>query len=176
MQPAQASTVPGLEQLERMPEIINAIVAGASDEALRWKPSPTRWSVLEVLGHLAHVEVHGFRGRTERILAEENPLLENYDPDALIAAGAYDQPDVATALASYRRERARSVELLRSIRPEQLSRSAVHGVLGPVTLRNLLHEWPYHDVGHMRQVAELVRTARFYPHIGGWQQFYDPKP
>jgi hypothetical protein len=176
MQPAKASLVPGLEQLEGMPDMITTVIAGASDDEVRWKPAPTRWSIVEVLGHLAHVEVHGFRGRTERILAEDNPLLENYDPDALVEAGAYRQPDLATALEEYRRERARSIELLRTIQPEHLTRPAVHGVLGPVTLGNLLNEWPFHDIGHMRQIAELIRTVRFYPHVGGWRQFYNPNP
>ena len=176
MHPVQASHVPGIRQLEQMPQIVGAIVAGATDREVRWKPSATRWSVLEVLGHLTHVEVYGFRARVERILAEDGPLLANYDPDALIATGAYDQPDIATALAAYERERARSIELLKTIRSEQLLRGAVHGVLGPVTLGNLLNEWPFHDLGHMRQIAELIRTVRFYPHVGGWQQFYNPNP
>src|SRR5688572_32630916 len=176
MQPATINFIPGLEQLERMPDMIATVIGGATDNEVRWKPAPTRWSILEVLGHLAHVEAHGFRGRVQRILAEDNPLLENYDPDALVAAGAYQHPDIATALGVYRRERERSIELLRTIRPEQLARSAVHGVLGTVTLGNLLNEWPFHDLGHLRQIAELVRTARFYPNVGAWRQFYNPNP
>jgi hypothetical protein len=176
MHPARASAVPGLQQLEQMPDIVALLIDGATDEEVRWKPSPTRWSVLEVLGHVAHVEVHGFRRRAERIITEENPLLENYDPDALMATGAYEQRDGAAALAAYKQERARSVEFLRSVQPEHLRRTGVHGVLGAVTLGNLLNEWPYHDIGHMRQIAELMRTMRFFPHIGGWQQFYQPNP
>src|SRR5215213_9110919 len=163
MQPAKASFIPGLEQLERMPDMIATVIAGATDHEVRWKPAPTRWSVLEVLGHLAHVEAHGFRGRAQRILAEDNPLLENYDPDALVAAGAYKHADIASALEVYRRERERSIELLRTVRAQDLPRPAVHGVLGTVTLGNLLNEWPFHDMGHLRQITELMRTVRFYP-------------
>ena len=96
--------------------------------------------------------------------------------DALVAAGAYTQPDVATALAVYRRERAVSIELLRKVRAEDLPRPAVHGVLGAVTLDNLLNEWTYHDMGHLRQITELMRTVRFYPNVGAWRQFYNPNP
>jgi hypothetical protein len=176
MQAAKASLVPGLEQLERMPDMIATVIAGATDDEVRWKPAPARWSILEVLGHLAHVEAHGFRGRAQRILAEDNPLLENYDPDALVATGAYQQPNVVTALELYRRERERSVELLRTVQPEDLARPAVHGVLGAITLGNLLNEWPFHDLGHLRQITELTRTVRFYPHLGAWRQFYKLNP
>jgi hypothetical protein len=176
MHPAKASVIPGLQQLERMPDMITTVIAGATDEELCWKPAPMRWSVLEVLGHLAHVETHGFRRRAQRILAEDNPLLENYDPDALVAAGAYKHADIASALEVYSRERAHSIELLRTIRAEDLARPAVHGVLGAVTLGNLLNEWPFHDMGHLRQITELMRTVRFYPNVGAWRQFYNPNP
>jgi hypothetical protein len=176
MQPGLKSHPPGICQLEAMPGIFRALLGDATDQDASWKPSPVRWCILEVLGHLSHVEVHGFRARARLILDQDNPVLENYDPDAHLAAGAYFQPSLASALETYERERTRSVELLRSITAEAVSRPAIHDALGPITLRDLLNEWPFHDIGHLRQICELLRAVRFYPHIGVWQQFYTLKP
>jgi hypothetical protein len=176
----QASTMkamtPGYNLLESMPDTIAAVVAGLLREQAHWKPAPDRWSVVDVLGHMAHVEVHGFRQRVERILAEENPRLENYDPDEQRAAGRYAQADLETALQAFTEARGKSLALLRTIPSDAYERGAIHASLGPVTLGNLLHEWPFHDLGHLRQIAELVRAVRFYPHMGAWQSFYTLQP
>jgi hypothetical protein len=103
-------------------------------------------------------------------------VLESYDPDVYAAAGAYDRPRLETALEEFARERVLSLSLLRTIAPEEMARTGVHSALGPVTLGNLLHEWPFHDFGHLRQISELVRALKFYPHMGAWQKFYTIAP
>jgi hypothetical protein len=52
--------LPGLAVLEQTPIIIEKIVWVAGDEQLYWKPAADRWSVSEVLAHLAEVEVIAF--------------------------------------------------------------------------------------------------------------------
>jgi hypothetical protein len=169
-------SVPGFQQLAAMPDVLRGLLAHVSDEVTGWKPAPNRWSVQEVLGHLAHVEVHGFRQRVERMLAEDNPSLENYDPDAFLAQGAYHFGACGEALQLFGLERVRSLDLLRSLAPEALARTGVHAALGPVTIGNLVHEWPFHDLGHLRQIAEILRARLFYPHMGAWQKFYTVAP
>ena len=167
---------PGYEQLAAMPGLLRSVTAGMSNEEARWKVDPGRWSTLEVLEHLVHVEAHGFRGRAARILAEDEPLLPNYDPDALMRAGSCTQPDLATALDEFERARTLSLHLLQQLQPGQFARAATHSTLGRVTLGDLLHEWPFHDLGHLRQIAEIVRAVRFHPHMGPWRQFYTVRP
>ena len=51
-----------------------------------------------------------------------------------------------------------------------------HTVLGQFTLENLLNEWALHDLGHVRQLAELVRAQLYYPEIGPFRVEYTLKP
>jgi len=70
MSPSRAEyALPGLAVLEQSPIIIEKIVHLASDEQMHWKPAADRWSIGEVLGHLAEVEVMGFRERVEKMRA-----------------------------------------------------------------------------------------------------------
>ena len=46
-----------LEAAEKNPELVSAAVAGLDEAALRYRPSPDKWSILEVLAHLADVEI-----------------------------------------------------------------------------------------------------------------------
>lgn len=164
-----------LRQLRSTPGVLRSLCTVSEEEAA-WKPSPQRWSVLEVLGHLAHVEALGFRGRLERMLSEDNPALPAYDPGAFAASGAYGGRALAGALDAFEQERGQSLRLLEALPDGAVRRTGVHAELGPVTVNHLLHEWPLHDLGHIRQIAELVRAVKYYPHIGPWQRAYTMNP
>src|SRR5579864_2990726 len=70
-----------LEAAEKSPKEIAAAVSGLSDKILRYKPSPEKWCVLEILGHLADVEIiYGYRLR--QMLADTKPVIAPIDQDA----------------------------------------------------------------------------------------------
>jgi len=46
-----------LDAAEKSPKEIAAAVSGLAEQILRYKPSPDKWCVLEILGHLADVEI-----------------------------------------------------------------------------------------------------------------------
>jgi len=81
--------LPGLAVLEQTPIIIEKIIWSANEDQLHWKPALDRWSISEVLAHLADVEVVGFRERVQKMLDEKNPTLHNYDQNAAYKAGKY---------------------------------------------------------------------------------------
>jgi hypothetical protein len=45
-----------------------------------------------------------------------------------------------------------------------------------ITLSQMLNEWASHDLGHLRQIAELYRAHAFHPHAGPFQRYSNPKP
>lgn len=165
-----------IEQLATTPDIFRALLDGVSDKQAYWKPTPDRFSIAELLEHLSHVEGHYFRLNADRILAGENPEAEPYDQDAYYAAGAYSGRDAEESLAHWEEQREDNVELLRGLDPEQVSRTALHPEVGRFTLANLVNEWALHDLGHIRQLAELVRAQLYYPEIGPFQAQYTVRP
>jgi len=78
--------------LRQLPDLIDETIDGLSDEALRRRPSPDEWSILEVCCHLR--DAAEFEGeRVRRLAEEENPTLVPYDQEALaIAVGARGHP------------------------------------------------------------------------------------
>src|SRR6266852_5444646 len=51
-----------LDAAEKSPKEIAAAVSGLPEKVLHYKPSPEKWCVLEVLGHLADAEIiYGYR-------------------------------------------------------------------------------------------------------------------
>jgi DinB superfamily len=70
-----------LDAVEKSPKEIAAAVSGLPDKVLRYKPSADKWCVLEILGHLADIEiVYGYRVR--QMLADTKPVIAPVYVDA----------------------------------------------------------------------------------------------
>lgn len=165
-----------LDHLAATPDIHRALLTGISPEQAYWKPTPDRFSIAELMEHLSHVEGHCFRMRFDEILAADDPVVEPYDQNAFYAQGAYSNRDAEESMAHWEEQREDNLEFLRALDPKVLSRTARHSVLGAFTLENLLNEWALHDLGHIRQMTELVRAQLYYPGIGVFQAEYILKP
>lgn len=174
--PLNPDSLPGLGVLEQTPIILERLVALASDEQLAWKPAPQRWSISEVLAHLADVEVPGFRERIEKMARERLPRLAYYDQEAKAAAGEYSRGSAREHLKHFCHERDRSVSWLRYQPATLAAAEGEHERCGRITVAHLMNEWAFHDLGHIRQIAELLRARAFYPHMGPFQSSYQIHP
>ena len=176
MQPAAMPEIqPAISMLEKTPAVYETLLRDLPLDLLQWKPTPDRWSISEVLAHLADIEqVYGDRVR--RIMAENSPALAKYDQVASAASGEYSRGLPAEHLAHFTEMRREIVALLKSLSSSAGIRSAIHSELGAITLAELLNEWAGHDLGHLRQIAELYRARAFYPYAGPFQKYSHPKP
>lgn len=176
MQPAQATdSLPAVHLLEQTPIILEKLLQSAPADVLQWKPVADRWSISEVLAHLADIE-QMFSERARRMTAERTPQFTAYDQEAAYAAGKYSGGTAREHLRKFCHERDRSVSLLRYLPAEAGTRTGQHNVLGTITLGEMLNEWASHDLGHIRQIAELYRARAFYPNSGPFQRYSNPKP
>jgi hypothetical protein len=161
--------------LEKTPLLLETLLRDVPLGPCEWKPAPDRWSIAEVLAHLADLEqVYGERGG--RMLAEDTPALQRYDQASAPAAGDYSRGTAAQRLARFAAARHGTVALLKSVPALAGERGARHSELGAITLSQMLHEWASHDLGHLRQIAELYRAHAFHPHSGPFQEYSNPKP
>lgn len=165
-----------VEKVEATPSILRALLAGITPEQAQWKPAQDRFSIAEVLEHLSHVEAHCFRARVEKMTREPEPDLEPYDQEAYAAAGQYSGRDAEDSFDHFEEQREDNVEFLRTLTVGQLQRSGRHPVLGAITVEQMLNEWAFHDLGHVRQIAELVRAIQYYPGLGPFQGQYKVNP
>lgn len=169
-------TLPGLAVLEQTPIIIEKIIWAASDEQMNWKPAMDRWSISEVLAHMSEVESVGFRERIQKMLDKDDPPLEAYDQNAAYAAGKYTGNKPRENLKKFCHERDRSLSWLRYVPVGMVARTGQHPELGSINIGHLMNEWAFHDLGHIRQIAELYRSRAFHPSIGPFQRYYTIKP
>ena len=166
--------LPCLDLLEATPAILRGLMSEVSEEDARWKPAEDRFSIAEVLSHLSHSEWHCYRPRLDRLLSEEMPDFE--PDDAQMHLEVYKNADPEEAFAHFEDQREMNVELLRGLPAEAGHRKALHRAAGEITLSQMLHEWALHDLGHIRQIAELVRARRYLAGAGPLGEEYKLKP
>jgi hypothetical protein len=156
--------------LESTCALLEAEVRALTEEDARWHPAPGEWCVNEVLGHLIESEKRGFFGRITRTLERDRPFEEPWDQIAVARERKDCERMVMSLFMEWMGQRHRSLELVRSLRPDQLDRTCVHGKVGELRVRDLLHEWVHHDRNHTKQLLANVQ-ARVWPHMGNSQKF-----
>lgn len=166
--------LPCVEMLEATPDILRGLMCELSEDDAAWKPAPDRFSVAEVLAHLSHAEGHCYRARVDRFLDEEMPAFEA--DDAQMHLHLYRGADAEDSFDHFEAQRETNVEFLRDLPAEAGERRAMHSASGEVTLSQMLHEWVLHDLGHIRQVAELVRARRYLAGAGPLGADYKLRP
>jgi DinB superfamily len=166
--------LPCLDLLEATPTILRGLMAELDEDDVRWKPAPDRFSVGEVLAHLCHSEGYCYRARLDRFLSETNPEFES--DDAQFHLELYAQADPEDSFDHFEEQRETNIEFLRELTAEDGARTAIHKKVGTITLSQMLHEWTLHDLGHIRQVAELVRARKYLAGAGPLGSFYNLKP
>lgn len=175
MSPRATSALPGIALMEQTPIIIEKILLDVPDSTLSWKPAKDRWSINEVLLHLADLDEF-FLERTRRIAQEDNPALPGYDQNAVYATGKYSTSAGREPLKKFCHERDRALSFLRYVPEGALMRFGQHNEIGRITISDQLHEWAFHDLGHIKQISELYRASHFYPKMGAFKSYYTVKP
>lgn len=172
LSPASSLLQPPVALLEKTPAILETLLRDVPADVLDWKPAPDRWSITEVLAHLLMIEqLYGDRAR--RIVVDNNPTLAKYaEPNEAHlgrkSSNQYLQEFVLLRRANY--------FFWHGIPSSAATRTGVHPEMGAITLLQLLNELANHDLGHLRQIAELYRANAFYPHAGPFQRYSNPKP
>jgi hypothetical protein len=161
--------------LEKTPVLFETMLRDLPPDLLQWKPAPDRWSISEVLAHLTDIE-KVYSERVGRILAEDSPALQKYEQPGPSDGRAYSRGLAAGHLAHFVAARRASIDVLKRAPGSARSLTGKHSELGVITLAEMLNEWASHDLGHLRQIAELYRAHAFHPHCGPFQKYSNPKP
>ena len=121
-----------------------------------WKPAPDEWSIVEVVNHLVEEETDDFRMRLRFLLEDPAKEWPDIDPQRSVEERHFNSRDLQESLHRFARERARSVEWLRTL-PLQINWQAAHTHPKAGTLRagDLLCSWLAHDLIHVRQINTL---------------------
>lgn len=127
---------------------------GASEKEMDAKPSPGRWSMREIIHHLADSEMTAAI-RVRRLIAEDRPVIHPYDQDEYARRLHYDRP-VAASLAAFLTARLSTGDLLDRLNDEEWTREGTHPEHGPYSVE----KWLVIYAEHAHKHADQIRSAR----------------
>jgi uncharacterized damage-inducible protein DinB len=148
-----------LDAAEKSPREIAAAVSGLSDKVLRFKPAANKWCVLEILAHLADVEiVYGYRLR--QIMADNKPVIAPIQVDDWANHLGYMDSAPAELIAFYGIARHHNLRVLRRATPADYEKSAYHPEMQKeFTLAEIVQRMGGHGTNHLQQIERLKKTA-----------------
>jgi uncharacterized damage-inducible protein DinB len=140
--------------LRQSPQDLRDAVAALSADDLRTAEAAGKWSINEVLQHLADSDlVFGWRIRL--ILSQDRPVISGYDQDRWAARMRYADGDPAEALERFSVLRRSNVGLLQQASEDDLRRVGLHTERGEESLARVISLYAGHDLLHLRQVNRI---------------------
>ena len=96
---------------------------------------------------------------------------EPFDQEKRASEKRYDRHDPWQLAGSFAPAKTRNVRWLRTLKPSDLKRQGSHEKVGRITAGEMIHEWAFHDLGHLKQILEIKRYA-LCPDMGNMRKFY----
>jgi uncharacterized damage-inducible protein DinB len=130
-------------------------IRGLSPKQLRWNPEAGKWSIAEILAHLADTEIVA-SWRMRSVLGANGTTIQPFDQNAWAAAFQYNHRDAKRSLELFRTLRENNLAMLKEIRPESWDNYGMHIERGKETVAHLTRMFAGHDVNHALQVERIA--------------------
>jgi hypothetical protein len=142
-----------LEVTRATPVRLENLLQTLGPEKLELAPAPGKWSVRDILSHLADCEIV-FAFRLRQTLAEDHPVIQPFDQDKW--AAPYTHYDASMALAAFSALRNWNLALISSRKPADFERPVNHPERGDMTFQTIVETMAGHDVNHIKQVEAFL--------------------
>src|SRR6185295_18014927 len=120
------SDIPSLlERFRRGAELLAVVLTGVFGEEEDFVTAPGKWSIRQIVAHLADAELVGAH-RFRQVIAEDNPTLMAYDQDKWTANLDYGRRKPKSSLETFRRIRGENYELLKGLQEDVFVSAAEH--------------------------------------------------
>jgi hypothetical protein len=119
------------------------------------RPEPARWSVNEIIAHMADAElVTGYRLRM--ILASNGTPIQAFDQDDWASTFRYDACDAAESARLFAAYRSGTLRVLGLVDQKLFDNYGMHAERGRESVRHLLRFYAGHDRNHLRQIERII--------------------
>jgi uncharacterized damage-inducible protein DinB len=136
---------------------LRSLTAPLSSEQVSRAPAPGKWSIREIIAHLADCElVFSFRLRQALAPAPGEPhaVIQPFDQDAW--AQRYAAYELASALDLFQSARTWNMQLLRTVNDADRGRLTTHPERGTMTFWTIVETMAGHDLNHLPQLERII--------------------
>ncbi len=140
----------------KAPDVLTQLLAGLTAEHLDYHPAPGKWSIRQIVAHLAEDELVGAY-RIRLILSAPGTAIQAFDQDVWATTGRYSTRNVMESLELYRTLRIANLQLLQALTAQEWDMYGVHAERGIECVRDIAMYFAGHDINHFRQIEAIRR-------------------
>ena len=145
--------------LAASPGKLDRLLKGLSSAKARKRPGRGKWSIAEIVAHLAEAElVIGYRMRL--IASKNRAKIQLMDQDAWVSGGRYNNRPVSMSAAHFRAMRKANIDFLKGLTRAQWNYYGRHPERGKETIKHTVALYAGHDLNHLKQIAELRKSSK----------------
>jgi DinB superfamily len=141
------------------PAKLASLLRGRNRKQLMRRPATDRWSVAEILAHLADAEL-AISWRLRQVLTNNAISIQAYDQDLWAKTFDYGRRDPRQSLANFRTLREANVALLKSVPRKLWENYGVHQERGNESVNHIVRMVAGHDLNHLQQVEKILKGGR----------------
>ena len=144
------------------PGKLAVLLKGKTGKQLTRRPAPDKWSVAEIVAHLADAEL-AISWRLRQVLANNAIPIQAYDQDLWAKTFNYARRDPRQSLASFRALREANVTLLKSVPRKLWENYGVHAERGNESVNHIVRMVAGHDLNHLQQIQKILQGKKERP-------------
>ena len=148
-----------LQVQRETPKKLQKLVKPLSKKQLAQRPEPGKWSIAEILAHLADTElVGGWRMRL--ILGSNGVSIQPFDQDVWAETLGYSRRDAKVSLETFRVLREANLAMLKSLPKDLWENYGMHQERGKETIAHIVRMFAGHDLNHLGQVERIGKGGQ----------------
>jgi hypothetical protein len=138
---------------------LKKLMHGLAPRQLKWKPGPGKWSIAEIVAHLADTEIVA-SWRMRAVLGSNGIAIQAFDQDAWASVFEYGKRDPKQSLEVFRVLRENNLAMLKAIPRESWDNFGMHAERGRETVAHLSRMFAGHDTNHVLQVEGIASQLK----------------
>jgi hypothetical protein len=141
------------------PKKLAKLIKTLNKKQLATRPEPGKWSIAEILAHLADAElVGGWRMRL--ILGSNGVSIQPFDQDVWAETLGYAKRDPRVSLETFRALREANLSMLKSLPKNLWENHGMHQERGKETITHIVRMFAGHDLNHVAQIEQIKQIKK----------------
>ncbi|MDP1675721.1 MAG: DinB family protein [Bacteroidota bacterium] len=141
--------------LKTTPKKVKKLIKGVKKKNLYRRPAPEKWSVAEIVAHLAETElVLGWRYRS--VASNPGVVIQSFEQDDWAKTSRYGKLDIEEMLEMYTVLRKANLKFLAGLPKEKFENYGMHQERGKETIAHIRNMEAGHDLNHFKQIEKIL--------------------
>lgn len=138
---------------------IKTLLKGLSKKQLNWRSEPGKWSISEIVAHLADTEIV-VSWRMRLILGSNGTPIHAFDQNAWASALQYAKSDAKWSTNTFSMLRENNLRLLKAISKTAWENYGMHSERGQESIAHIVNMMAGHDINHVRQIEGVRKQLK----------------